>query len=47
MKKGTNRTIRDVEVYTGKCGRLRINRDKLLCNFAVEVNYGMQREIQC
>lgn len=47
MKKGANRTIRDVEVYLGECGSLRMSRDKLLYNSAIEVNYDMQREIQC
>lgn len=47
MKKGTNRTIRDVEVYLGECGSLGMSTDKLLYNFAIEANYDMQREIQC
>lgn len=47
MKKGTNMTIRDVEVYMGECGSLRMSRNKLLYNFSIEVNYGMQSEIQC
>lgn len=48
MKKGANRTIRGVEVYEGECGSLRMSRDKkLLYNFAIEVNYDMQREMQC